>query len=352
MGGDLNQIIFPLEHSNPSVDHSDNLMYQVQDCFLQAGLFDLRYLGPCHTWTNNQPESPIAKKLDRLLVNNNTSSSYPHAVASFLPPDLSDHAPCLLNLAFHLPKAGTYPYKFPNYLTKHPGFAQLIKDASIHAGSVCNTLAQLCWKSLLQLVRVQALQDPTSENFQAERDLNTVFFHRICQVRSSYNAIRAFLSGSDVWITDPLEMSNLAVSHFCSVLGPSLCSPVIESPQEWLQRLLNFTITPAQSSQMLLIPSAQEIKYLMFKLNPNKAPGPDGLTSGFFKAAWDSVGEEVVSAITQFFYTGFLPSATNATILTLVPKFPCLGSFSSPVFTEWGSRSSSFTGCPHVSVLC
>lgn len=174
-------------------------MYQLQDCFLQAGLFDLRYLGPCHTWTNTQPESPIAKNLDRLLVNNSTISAYPHAVASFLPPEMSDHTPCLLNLAIFLPKAGTPPYKFQNYLTKHPGFDQLIKEAWILAGSVCHTLTQLCWKlkqikselkkinrenyskiqervtgthSLLEIVQVHALQDPSSQNFQAERDLH------------------------------------------------------------------------------------------------------------------------------------------------------------------------------------
>ncbi|KAG2246732.1 hypothetical protein Bca52824_086360 [Brassica carinata] len=230
VGGDMNHIMFPLEHSSPSVDHADYLMYQMQDCFLQAGLFDLRYLGPCHTWTNNQPDIPIAKKLDHLLVNNTTISAYPHA--------------------------------FPNYLTKHPGFTQLIKDAWIHAGNACQTLSQLCWKlkqikselkkinrenyskiqerviethSLLEIVQVHALQDPSSQNFQAERDLhqkwnfvreieemyfrqrsriiwlregdlNTTYLFRIYQVRSSYNAIRAFLNGSGVWITDPEEM--------------------------------------------------------------------------------------------------------------------------------------------------
>jgi len=61
---------------------------------------------------------------------------------------------------------------------------------------------------------------------------------------------------------------------------------------------------------------------MMFKLNPNKAPGPDGLTSGFFKAAWGSVGDEIITSITHFFHSAFLPSSTNSTILTLVPKFP------------------------------
>ena len=73
---------------------------------------------------------------------------------------------------------------------------------------------------------------------------------------------------------------------------------------------------------MLIIPSASEIKKQFFKLNPNKAPGPDGLTSGFFKASWDILGEEVVASVQHFFAASFLPAAANATILSLVPKFP------------------------------
>lgn len=80
--------------------------------------------------------------------------------------------------------------------------------------------------------------------------------------------------------------------------------------------------TPAQSVQMLLLPNPEEIRSMMFILNPNKAPGPDGLTSGFLKAVWESVGDDVINGITHFFTSGFLPSATNVTILTLVPKFP------------------------------
>lgn len=64
------------------------------------------------------------------------------------------------------------------------------------------------------------------------------------------------------------------------------------------------------------------------KLNANKTPGADGYTSGFFKAGWALLGSEVISSISAFLYTGFLPSATNATVLCLVPKRPGASSIS------------------------
>lgn len=73
---------------------------------------------------------------------------------------------------------------------------------------------------------------------------------------------------------------------------------------------------------MTMIPSPEEIQKLLFKLNPNKAPGPDGLTSDFYKSSWSFLGVEVLSSITHFFQYSFMPVSTNSTILALVPKRP------------------------------
>lgn len=354
-------------------------MYQLRDCMTQLGLFDLRFIGSNHSWTNSQPAQLIAKKLDRLLTNNVSVASYPHALATFHPPNFSDHSPGILDLSFSLPQAGTKPFKFPNYLTKHPGFAQLMQDAWTQTGNVCQTLDQLCWKlklikrdlkllnknnyskiqdrvsetnSLLQLAQVNSLQSPSTMTFQVEHDLhqkwiflrmieemyfrqksrinwlkegdlNTTFFHRICQIRASYNAIRVLLSPARRWLTDPQEISDLAVQHFQSVLGPRNYSPppLFTSPS-WFQTLMEYSCSMEIAAQVLILPTTDEIKSTLFKLNANKASGPDGFTSGFFKASWDTVGNEVVSAIKNFFASLFLPSTANATILTLVPKFP------------------------------
>lgn len=379
VGGDFNQIVHASEHSSDAVVTQDNQMYMMQDCLLQTGLFDLRFNGPSHTWRNSQPAMPIAKKLDRQLVNNLAISSYPHATATFLPPLISDHSPCLLDLAYQLPKAGTQPFKFQNYLTKHPEFTKLVMEAWARLGGNCCSLADLCWKlksiksdlkllnknnfskiqervsethRLLEIVQVQALHTPTAQLFQEERDLNqkwvflrqieecffrqksrinwlregdlnTTYFFRICQVRASYNAIRSFMTVTGTLITDPYEMSQHAINHFQAVLGPvSNHQPLIHSSITWFQQLSNFSVSSQQAQLMGSLPTATEIKRLFFKLNPNKSPGPDGLTSGFFRASWEIIGEEVVAAIQEFFKTSFLPSTVNATILSLVPKFP------------------------------
>ncbi|KAL5560987.1 hypothetical protein UlMin_030734 [Ulmus minor] len=51
-----------------------------------------------------------------------------------------------------------------------------------------------------------------------------------------------------------------------------------------------------------------------------KAAGPDGLPALFFKSYWDSVGEDVIAAVRDFFVIGNLHPSINSTNIVLVPK--------------------------------
>ncbi|KAL0411445.1 UNVERIFIED_CONTAM: LINE-1 reverse transcriptase [Sesamum latifolium] len=62
-----------------------------------------------------------------------------------------------------------------------------------------------------------------------------------------------------------------------------------------------------------------EIKQAFFDIEEDKAPGPDGYSSGFYKAAWPVIGRKMV-AVEEFLLHGRLLKQVNATLLALIPK--------------------------------
>lgn len=141
--------------------------------------------------------------------------------------------------------------------------------------------------------------------------------------RMNFNFIRSFLHPSGDLITDPFLMSFHTVTHFQKILGPMSAPAVgIISTSLWFRSLTGFFCSDSQCLQMTTFPAAEEITSTLFKLNQNNAPGLDGLTAGFYRGSWSVLGVEVIQSICHFFNTSFLPASTNATILSLVPKFP------------------------------
>lgn len=156
-------------------------------------------------------------------------------------------------------------------------------------------------------------------NWLKEGDQNTTFFFRMVQTQMNYNFLRSFLLPLGVLI--PVHMSFHAVSYFQRLMGPSQALDVkLVSTSQWFHSLTKFTCSTSLSAQMVMPPTTEEIQFVLFKLNPNKSPGPDGLTSGFYKASWNIIGAEVTDPIRHFFFSSFMPASTNATILSLIPK--------------------------------
>lgn len=377
IGGDLNQILHHAEHSSPVVNHLTPDMVELQDFLLDLAVEDLRFQGNSRTWTNKCPQNPVTKKLDRALVNTNWIRTFPNSIATFLPHEFSDHSPCVVNLACPFPATGTKPFKFFNHLTSHPNFLSSTEAAWTLAGSTALDLASLGYKlknikrplktlhkerfsdiqkrvceanSLLKLVQVQAMADPTTDLFNEERalqekyyflrgieesffqqksrvnwlrlgDQNTPFYQSVACARASQNSIRSITLLDGSVITDPDLISSTAISHFEAILAPDQLPPITTS-YYWLQALHALSCSDHHRQLMSSPPSLAEIANVLKKLNPRKSPGPDGFSSAFFIAAWPVVGSEVLQAISNFFTSNFLPRSTNATILTLVPKKP------------------------------
>ena len=86
----------PTENSSGSSRISSGIA-DFRDCVEYSGLFDLSIRGSEFTWWNKQAASPIAKKLDRILINDLWQLKFPTSFAHFGSPDFSDHSPsCLI----------------------------------------------------------------------------------------------------------------------------------------------------------------------------------------------------------------------------------------------------------------
>ncbi|CAH9111762.1 unnamed protein product, partial [Cuscuta europaea] len=80
-------------------------------------------------------------------------------------------------------------------------------------------------------------------------------------------------------------------------------------------------ILPLDAVEGLVTPITDlEIKEALFDIGDNKAPGPDGYTSAFFKHNWHLVGHEFILAVKGFFGSGKLLKQLNHTLIALIPK--------------------------------
>ena len=74
-------------------------------------------------------------------------------------------------------------------------------------------------------------------------------------------------------------------------------------------------------NEMLCRPfTPEEVEVALFKMGPNKAPGEDGFTAGFFQKHWALMKENVTAAVLGFLNGGELPEQINRTVLVLIPK--------------------------------
>ncbi|KAL2235455.1 UNVERIFIED_CONTAM: hypothetical protein Sindi_1277700 [Sesamum indicum] len=144
-----------------------------------------------------------------------------------------------------------------------------------------------------------------------------VFFRKIAQRR----VMRRILQINDengTTHTDQGEVAHEFVSYFQNLLGGTRRQFTVDI--RYLRPWARHCITDEEASHLLLPFSPDDVKQAMFDIAEDKAPGPDGYSSGFFKAAWPVVGEEVTRAVLDFFTTGKLLKQINSTILTLIPK--------------------------------
>ena len=68
------------------------------------------------------------------------------------------------------------------------------------------------------------------------------------------------------------------------------------------------------------LPDMAELKEVVFALEADSAPGPDGFGAGFYQVGWDIIKSDLLEAVQAFFQGMRLPRSFTSTSIILLPK--------------------------------
>ncbi|KAJ0855829.1 putative RNA-directed DNA polymerase transcription factor bZIP family [Helianthus annuus] len=367
--GDFNTILHPNEKSV----ELKRVNYGMEDfscCVNEINLFDIAMSGLFFTWNQKLGKSDgILEKLDRVMGNQNFVDMYPAAFAKFLPYFTSDHSPALLIMASK-GKSTPKPFKFWNFLAAKEEFLPIVKegwDKRIEGCKMFRVVTKLkglkkplrklkyaqgnlhdkVEKLRAEVERIQKAveEDPFNEELRSEEgvyvkeykialadeeymlkqksrvhwlkvgDQNTKFFHKSVKNRECRNRVNVIkdLEGTE---HSGDKVGDALVKYFKGIMGLKCGVEAISDPDS----LFLIKLNKQEAEQMVVTVSRDEVKKAMFQIADEKAPGPDGYTAKFFKAAWGIIGEDIVDAVLEFFINGKILKEINATIISVVPK--------------------------------
>ncbi|XP_074266666.1 uncharacterized protein LOC141589945 [Silene latifolia] len=302
---------------------SDEEMKDFHDCLDYCQMMDSPAAGSYYTWNNNQePQTRVYSRLNRVLVNNHSTHQRPNAYAHFYNEGIFYHTPCIIQEPATSMK-GRRSFKYFNMWSQVADFKPCIPH---HWNQP--------WKGnkMFQVVmKLKSLKRPL-------KDLNKVLFDDI--ENSAVHAWKILDNIQDQLRTTPGDPTLLAKEKEAHGVYRELqaaCDSFLtqKSKATWVNQGDNNTryfhsLLRARSAknkvfliedtagnvhsdgshiqsaflkyyEALLGTAGKEIKEALFSIPNHKAPGPDGFSSAFFKDSWSVVGDEVCAAILDFF---------------------------------------------------
>ncbi|XP_057770983.1 uncharacterized protein LOC130990768 [Salvia miltiorrhiza] len=298
--------------------------------------------GPFFTWTDRRRfPFPIESVLDRALFSQDFFDIWYSASALVLPRLGSDHSPILLKCQDTASPPAGRRFRFLNMWCSHEGFLDQVRaswssplDYACPMVRVMKKLKRLrpilkAWNretfgnyntafadlqqdlSLLQenideqgytedlfdqevslqarlstilLRKSEHLRQQSRVSWLSDGDRNTRFFHSMVKWRRASQSIKK-LSIDGVTSDDPTAMAAHVVSFYEDLFMEPSSGAVDRS---WIAGYIPHSITAAHAARLTSLPSAEDVREVVFSMDGNSAPGPDGFNGAFFQHSWEA----------------------------------------------------------------
>ncbi|XP_062103092.1 uncharacterized protein LOC133814106 [Humulus lupulus] len=293
VGGDFNSVLNIKEWLE--YRGNANEMIPFQNCITDCGLEDIKFNGNFFTWNNKQEgKDRVYAKLDRFLANHKWLDKYTTDEVTFFPEGEFDHSPDLLSIYSNM-QNGKKPFRYFNFWKNLDGFIDTVNK---------NWNEDSWYSYVLSCFPLEAAQN---------------WFKSVEQRRQGkYGDLGSNQNGR--WIDDEEGAIKAFLEFYHNLLGSCGTTRtrvhkriVQEGPM----------VTQRQSNWLLQDYTKEEVKDALQSIPDDKAQGPDGFSSAFFKDTWEITGSELTVAVLSFLNSRRLLKEINATTMTLIPKSIC-----------------------------
>ncbi|KAK4382686.1 Retrovirus-related Pol polyprotein from type-2 retrotransposable element R2DM [Sesamum angolense] len=329
-GGDFNAVLDMSEVSGASGDIRV-AMHEFNDCVIQTGLISLPMQGERFSWHNCSTDGrSLWKRLDHMLVNDAWLEQWPNIFYTCLTPRTSDHSPLVLKGDSRDVQVSMF--RFDNYLALSPGFLASVHNIWQHP--VIGTPMYSVTRKLKALKPMFHQQRRKKGDLAMNVKLATGFLEvaQILLQADRHNSLLLQLENccrlvylkatqlEHVMLRQRAKLQWLKGGDQCSkdLLGGDRTDRALDL--QYLRPWARHILTEEEACALIRPVTVDDVKTTMFDIEEDKAPGPDGFSPGFYKAAWPIVGKEISKAIMDLLTTGRILKQVNVTLLTLIPK--------------------------------
>ncbi|XP_059301908.1 uncharacterized protein LOC132053826 [Lycium ferocissimum] len=330
ISGDFNVIMDANEKKggNPhKMQKSWDFINSMEEC----GMVDAGFSGPRFTWCNARDMGHrIWKRLDRVFINQEWTAKYPRTSVEHLASTGSDHTPMLVRCS-NTDFQGMRYFKFLNFWTDQPQFKEIVQNSwqeDIQGNIMWKFQQKLKllgknlskwsreqigdiqkhvkeWESKMQLLEDKYIDDNRDEareemhkaqaiyskwlkcedsllrqkasiRWLDEGDSNTKYFHSMINDRTRRLTLHKIKNQEGQWISGDKDIGDEAVKHFENLFGED------RDPQLHHLDCIHQEVTDKDNDALTTDPREEEIKKVVFDLNPNSAHSPDGFNGYFY----------------------------------------------------------------------
>jgi len=151
-------------------------------------------------------------------------------------------------------------------------------------------------------------------------DRNTDFFHVVVKRRNNSSGIHRLQIYNEV-IEDPKLIQDHILDFYKNLYAKSISNVQDTSNMEdFIGTYIPKMVSSEENMMLIKCPNFLEIKNVVFNLNGNSAPGPNGFGSVFYHSCWEIIGIDVCNVIQQIFKQNWVLPGMNSNVVSLIPK--------------------------------